>query len=452
MDIRDDTNNAIIGQNEPPKPSGFSLGGLGLHWQILVGMVLGVVLGYSLLQFFPTIATRAAQFGNFGSNLFLRLLTMLVVPLILSSLITGILRIPKGPGLKRMAVSTFAYYIFTSAVAVGVGLLVVNIMRPGDGVNYQDLVSSASSSGIQSPISHNGPSTNSVILDLIARAVPTNIVEAAGSNQMMLSIIVFALFFGFFIRKVSSSHREPLEKFFVALFEVMMKMTEAIVSLAPYGVFCGILGLAASGGLSAFGGLAMYMVTVAVALLVHGVLVLPLLVRFVAGKSPIAFARAMSPALLTAFSTASSNATLPLTIRCATKEANVDESVASFTLPLGATINMDGTALYETVAVFFIAQMLGDLTLGQQVIVAITALAASIGAAGIPHSGLVMMVNILLAAGLPTDAVVIILAVDRALDMCRTSINVWSDACASAIISRFVPKPTDVPTTPVAPT
>lgn len=226
----------------------------------------------------------------------------------------------------------------------------------------------------------------------------------------------------------------------------MMKMTTFVIWLAPFGVFGFMLFAAAGAGLEAFRALGLYMLTVAAGLAIHALLTLPALVYLLAGRSPLEYAKAMGPALLTAFSTASSNATLPLTITCVEERAGISNRISSFVLPLGATVNMDGTALYEAVAVLFIAQVYGaDLDLAQQVVVAFTALLASVGAAGIPHAGTVMMVVVLGAVGLPPHAVGLILAVDRVLDMCRTSVNVWSDCTAAAVVARLAPIPAHVP-------
>ena len=254
--------------------------------------------------------------------------------------------------------------------------------------------------------------------------------------------IFFALVFGLFITLSPEEHRSRLTGLFEFAFAVMMKMTTFIITLAPVGVFGFMLYAAAGSGLAAFAALGRYMVTVAAGLFVHMFVTLPLLLLLLARRSPLEFFRAMSPALLTAFSTASSNATLPLTMTSVEERAGVPNQVSSFVLPLGATVNMDGTALYEAVAVLFIAQAYGaDLTLAQQIVVAVTALLASVGAAGIPHAGTVMMVVVLDAVGLPLEAVGLILAVDRVLDMCRTTVNVWSDATAAAVVARFAVTP-----------
>jgi Na+/H+-dicarboxylate symporter len=388
------------------------------------------VVGQSTLQ-------TIADLGNGVGKLFLSMLKMLVVPLIMSSLITGVVGVPSMRGLRRMSGWTFGYYLMTSVIAITLGIMVVNVVQPGSGVSYDKLAAAAQSDGKAPPAGAAKAEKEglSVLGKVLQRMVPENVVQAASSNTTILSIIFFSLMLGIFIKRTGGEHGEVLAKFFEALFEVMMRMTSFVISLAPYGIFGAMIGFAAKGGLSVAGDLAMYMLTVAIALLIHGFVILPILLRVLAKRSPLQYARAMSPALLTAFSTASSNGTLPLTMRCAEERAGVPSRVTSFTLPLGATINMDGTALYEAIAVLFIAQTLGDLSLAQQVVVAVTALAASIGAAGIPHAGLVMMVIVLQAVNLPTDAVMIILAVDRLLDMGRTTINVWSDSCCAAVVA-----------------
>jgi Na+/H+-dicarboxylate symporter len=218
----------------------------------------------------------------------------------------------------------------------------------------------------------------------------------------------------------------------------MMQMTMIIIRFAPLGVLLLMLSATATQGIGVFQALGAYMFTVAVALFVHAVVVLPAILHFVAGRNPARFAEAMTPALLTAFSSASSNGTLPLTLTCVEERGGVSNRVASFVLPLGATINMDGTALYEVVAVMFIANLSGiDLSLADQIIIAFTALLASVGAAGIPHAGLVMMVIILQAVDIPSDKQGLIIAVDRVLDMCRTMVNVWSDSCGCAVVAKY---------------
>jgi len=417
--------------------------GLALHWKILialvVGLALGVVvdaLGRSGTLSEETIAVMVG-IGRDVGKLFLALLSMLVVPLILSSLVSGVVGVPDLGGLKKMSGWTFGYYLFTSLLAITTGILVVNLIQPGADLEYAELVRAATEGGEVAPKGADMAQQQglSAIKDVVFRMVPKNVFAAATDNRLILSVIFFAILLGIFIKKVGGEHGDNMARTFRAFFEVMMAMTNWVISLAPYGIFGFIFALGASGGLAIAGDLALYMLSVAVALLVHAVVTLPILLAVVARRSPIEYFKAMAPALLTAFSTASSNGTLPLTMRCVEDRAGVPERVSSFTLPLGATVNMDGTALYEAVAVLFIAQTIGDLSLGQQIVVAFTALLASIGAAGIPHAGTVMMVIVLQAVGLPTEGVIVILAVDRVLDMLRTTVNVWSDSCAAAVVA-----------------
>ncbi|MCA9016875.1 MAG: dicarboxylate/amino acid:cation symporter, partial [Planctomycetaceae bacterium] len=287
-------------------------------------------------------------------------------------------------------------------------------------------------------LSSGQESISSIFLEMIDRLIPTNIIHSLGEGEF-LSIISFSMLAGIFILLVGGKHAKVMTDFFQAGFEVMMRMTMFIISLAPIGVLAFMVYAVSSQGIEIFKTLGWYMAAVFLALLIHAVVILPCFLKFVAQRSPLEFARAMSPALMTAFSTASSNGTLPLTMSCVEENAEISNEVSSFVLPLGATINMDGTALYEAVAVLFIAQAYtGEvMPLSQQLVVAITALLASIGAAGIPHAGLVMMAIVLQAVGLPLEAQGVIIAVDRVLDMCRTSVNVWSDSCGCAVIERY---------------
>jgi len=320
-------------------------------------------------------------------------------------------------------------------LAIATGLAMVNLIRPGEGATLP---------GGGEPLVAGEESVPGIFRDLAERMIPANPIESLAGGEF-LSIITFSILLGIFIIYTGGKSGQVLRDLFEAGFHVMMKLTMAIIALAPIGVFAFMLFATSTQGIDIFRSLAWYMVTVFLALLVHACITLPLLVRFFGRRSPRKFANAMSPALMTAFSTASSNGTLPLTITCVEERAGVSNQTSSFVLPLGATINMDGTALYEAVAVLFIAQAYAfadptfTLSFMDQVLVAVTALLASVGAAGIPHAGLVMMAIVLQAVGLPLDAQGIIIAVDRVLDMCRTTVNVWSDACGTAIIDRTTP-------------
>ncbi|MEE8170748.1 MAG: dicarboxylate/amino acid:cation symporter [Phycisphaerae bacterium] len=419
--------------------------GIALHWQILIGMVAGAAIGLPLNvlaeqgRIDAEMPRQAAFYGKAVGDLFLRLLSMIVVPLIVSSLITGVTGTGSLSGLGRMGLRTFAYYLMTSMLAITVGVIIVNIIQPGVGADLAAL--QAGAEDVELGVIGEGAGLGSTLWNQLLNMIPKNPVAALADpdNRSILALIFFSLLFGAFIIRIGGSAGRLLTDVFSAVFDVMMALTMFIIRFAPIGVLGFMLHATADKGPDVFLLLGKYMIAVAAALLFHAVVTLPLILMLLARRSPWEYFKAMSPALLTAFSTASSNGTLPLTITCVEKRAGISNRVSSFVLPLGATINMDGTALYEAVAVLFIAQAYGaDLGVAQQVIVAITALLASIGAAGIPHAGLVMMVVVLQAVKLPLEAVGLILAVDRILDMCRTSVNVWSDSIGTAYIQRVV--------------
>lgn len=367
------------------------------------------------------------KYVSWMGDLFIRALKMLIIPLILSSLISGITSIGSGSNLGRLGLKTLTYYVSTSFFAILTGQVLVNFFRPGVGANInfiqevEGLVEKQKS-----------------FLDILIGIVPDNIMQAMVENDM-LSIIFFAIIFGFFITKISARYQEVLNDFFTAVFEVMMKVTLFVIRFTPFGIF-GIIAKTVAdqedlGGLMASMGL--YMLTVILALGIHASLTLPLIVKYIGRANPLKHFRNMTTPLLTAFSTSSSGATLPLTIQAVEDNSGVSNKISSFTLPLGATVNMDGTALYECIAAIFIAQAYGvELTFIQQIIIVFTALLASIGAAAIPMAGLVMITVILTAVGLPLEGVGLILAVDRILDMFRTATNVWSDSCGAVVIAK----------------
>lgn len=385
-------------------------------------------------EFFYRYGRSWARWGGDAAHrlggLFLRMLRMVAVPLIVTSLITGVMGLGHAERFGKMFGRTLTYYIATSLLAICTGLLMVNLIRPGlqglENVTHAQEAPEVSGSLVE------------VLFGQVEAMIPTNPIGALAEGKF-LSIICFSLLLAIFALAAGGRTAEIFRDFFGAAFEAMMGMTSAIIKLAPVGVLFLMLYVTATQGIDVFKSLSWYMLTVLCALAFHALITLPLILRFVGGRSPLQYARAMSPALLTAFSSASSNGTLPLTLANVEQRAGVSNRVSSFVLPLGATINMDGTALYEAVAVLFIAQLYhgANLPLVQQIIVAITALLASIGAAGIPHAGLVMMVIILQAVGLPVEMQGIIIAVDRVLDMCRTSVNVWSDSCGCAVVARF---------------
>jgi proton glutamate symport protein len=396
--------------------------GLALNWAGGEGLVSQGVVG------------NVAIVGKEIGDLFLKLLQMLVVPLIVSSLITGVTSMGDVRTLGSIGGRAIGFYLTTSFLAIVTGLIVVNVIRPGDGAELALLEEGAATGGL---LAEEPRGLGIVLWEQLESLIPKNPLAAATEGDM-LPVIFFSLLIGVFIglaeHRDGSKDASVVRRFFSGLFDVMMQMTLFVVKFAPIGVFGFTLYAAAGKGPAAFQVLGWYVLTVFIALLIHATVTLPTILKLVTGRSPIAYARGLTTALVTAFSTASSNGTLPLTMR-EVEEAGVKPEVTSFVLPLGATINMDGTALYEVVAVLFIAQVYSiDLTIAQQAIVAVTALLASIGAAGIPHAGMVMMVVVLNAVGLPTSAVALILAVDRILDMCRTTVNVWSDSVAAAVV------------------
>ena len=372
------------------------------------------------------VSASVTSIMKFIGDLFLRLLKMVTVPLILTSLITGVTGLGQHGQFGKMFSRTLMYYVSTSMLAIFTGLVLVNVISPGVGAILPG--------GGRAVATPDG-SLGQVLMTQLMRLIPTNPFQAIAQGEF-LSIISFAIMLGLFINLVGGEHARRLSNLFSSAFQVMMKMTAWIISLAPIGVAAFMTYATATQGYEVFGTLAWYMLTVFLALGVHAAITLPIILRYFAKRSPLEYLRAMTPSLLTAFSTASSNAALPLTMSCVEERAGVSNRTSSFVLPLGATINMDGTALYEAVAVLFIAQATPgfELSLVQQITVAFTALLASVGAAGIPHAGLVMMAIVLQAVGLPLEAQGIIIAVDRVLDMCRTAVNVWSDSCGCAVV------------------
>lgn len=359
-------------------------------------------------------------------DMFLRALRMLIIPLILASLISGVANIGTGKNLGRLGLKTMGYYVMTSTFAIMIGLILVNLIQPGQGA---DLNFSKTVEGLVEK--------QRSLREIIVEIVPNNIFESFITSDM-LSIIFFAMLFGFFVTKAPEKSKKLMTDFFNAFFDVMMKITMFVIKFTPIGIF-GIVAKVVADQDDLIGlmeRMGIYMGTVILALLIHAFIVLPLLVRFVGKANPRRHFKNMGAPLMTAFSTSSSGATLPLTMNAVEHNSGVSNKVTSFTLPLGATINMDGTALYECIAALFIAQAYGvDLTIVQQFTVVITALLASIGAAAIPMAGLVMITVILTAVGLPLEGVGLILAVDRILDMFRTATNVWSDTCGAVIIA-----------------
>jgi proton glutamate symport protein len=390
-----------------------------LAWKMIIGIATGILFALLFKEYVPYI--------EWMGTVFLRVLKMIMIPLVLSSLITGVSSISSAGSLGRIGLKTIGYYFLTSMLAIITGMLLINIFHPGTGANL-----SLTGAPVISDLNAFS------VKDTLVSIVPENIFSSIAEGEM-LPVIFTALFFGFFITRLQEKQRILLTDFFASIFELTMKVTLFIMKLAPLGIFGLVAKLVSQQHDVAelFQRLGIYMLLVIGALFIHAMITLPSILLLIGRINPLKHYGAMSTPLITAFSTASSNAALPLTMEAVKNRAGVSNKITSFTLPLGATINMDGTALFEVVAALFIAQVYGlDLSAGQQFQMALTALLASIGAAGIPMAGLVMMAIVLSVVGLPIEAVGLILAVDPILDMCRTTVNVLSDSCGAVVIAK----------------
>jgi DAACS family dicarboxylate/amino acid:cation (Na+ or H+) symporter len=394
-----------------------------LHWQIFLAMGAGVVAG---LLGGEAFVPRVSWLGT----VFVRLLKMIILPLIITSIVSGVASVGGGRGLGRLFGKTLGYYVLSSTLAILIGLVLVNLIQPGVGAN----IAGAAAAELPTLEPPGSPA------DLLLRMIPANVVLAAAEGNM-LAVILFSILFGAAVAALPSPHDEALGGFFRAGAAAMMRLTGWIIRLAPLGVFGLITRVVGTSGVESFRALALYMITIASGLLLHLFVVLPLLLLLLGRIRPTIHFRNMIEPLVMAFSTSSSGATLPVTLRTVRTKVGVSNRVSSFVLPMGATVNMDGTALYECAGVLFIAQVLGtDLGLTAQLLVVLTALLASIGAAAVPSAGLVIIFIVLESVNLrgpEVEAIVgTMLAIDRPLDMLRTSVNVYSDSCGAAIIAR----------------
>ncbi len=441
---------------------------LKLHWQILIALALAVVAGIMSMEgvFFdhvdpkkigPALDVKLLGFSfleayKFVGDIFLNALKMIVVPLIAASIITSIASMKETKGLGRLGLKTILFYLVTSSIAIIIGLAMVNLVKPGliDGKPADQVLGISKSEAAKLPdavkqkmLKADGTKRDvSEIRDAIVNMVPQNIVQAASNNGKLLAVIVFCILFAVFMSRIKEQYRDAQLNFWQGLFEIMMAMTHFIMKFAPIGVFGLVAAVVAGVEPGKIAGmfsiiLAFFLTTLG-ALAIHAFIVIPLILKFVARVSPVLHFKAMRDALLTAFSTSSSAATLPITIECVEKNAGVSKRTASFVLPLGATVNMDGTALYECVAVMFLAQVIGfDISFGQQVMVVILALLTSIGVAGVPSASLFAIIIIAESINPAILGIIaIIYFVDRPLDMLRTSVNVLSDSAAAVTIAR----------------
>ena len=411
---------------------------LALHWRILIGMFLGVVAALILGQFEWGSRLITDYVKPFGT-IFINGLKLIAMPLILASLIKGVSDLKDLSRLSQMGLRTIITYVFTTLIAVSIGLLVVNAVAPGEQISEQtrnDLVE-AYGGEAEKKQEQAERQIEAGPLQALVDLVPSNIVGAASNNGNMLQVIFFALFFGISLIMIPEASATPVKAFFDGLNDVILKMIDLIMALAPYGVFALMAALVVEApSADLFSALLWYALCVVLGLVLLVVVYL-IIVRFVLKRSPMAFIRGIAPAQLLAFSTSSSAATLPVTMECVEEELGVRKEVASFVLPIGATINMDGTSLYQAVAAVFIAQAFGmDLDFATQMGIIATATLASIGSAAVPGAGMVMLIIVLGQAGIPEAGLALIFAVDRPLDMCRTVINVTGDAMVSLWVNR----------------
>jgi proton glutamate symport protein len=410
---------------------------LALHWKIIIGMVLGVVYG---------LVANKLGWVDFTNSwikpwgvIFVNLLKLIAVPLVFASLIKGVASLSDISRLSRIGGKTIAIYLLSTVISVSIGLFLVNIVNPGADFDKDSIqLTENSQSGADKKIADAGNVKEAGPLQFVMDIVPTNIISASGDNSNMLQVIFFAILFGIAMVMLPSEKTVYVKGFFDGVNDIILQIVDLIMLAAPYGVFALLGGLVVDFGASStlFIALAKYSLTVIAGLLMMVLVVYPLILRMFTKVKYFDFFKAISPAQMLAFSTSSSAATLPVTMERCEDHLGVSEEISSFVLPLGATINMDGTSLYQAVAAVFIAQAFGiELDLGQQLTIVLTATLASIGAAAVPGAGMVMLVIVLGAINVPTEGLALIFGVDRILDMMRTVVNVTGDATVATIVA-----------------
>jgi len=415
---------------------------LAIHWKILIGMILGLGFGFLMknLEQKGIVIDWIKPFGT----IFINLLKMIAVPLIVVSLIVGISDLKDISKLSKLGGRTIVLYLFTTITAVTIGLVLANVIQPGKYINEASrkslLENFANDAAQKIELAETAKSKGP--LQPLVDIVPDNFFNALTDNASMLQVILFVILIGIGLILIDEEKAKPVVDFFKGLNDVILKIIDIIMLASPIGVFALMASLIVEiPDFSTLNALLIYALTVVLGLSLMAFVLYPTLLIVFAKYPPIKFFRAISPAQLLAFSTSSSAATLPVTMECVIEHVGVDEEVASFVLPLGATVNMDGTSLYQSVAAVFIAQALGiDLDLQTQLMIIVTATLASIGSAAVPSAGMVMLVIVLGQAGIPEAGLALIFAIDRPLDMCRTVVNVTSDAAVSTIVAKSVGK------------
>ena len=403
-------------------------------WLIFAAIILAIIAGSWTKTDAQIFGIYFYEIYDLLGKLFINALTLVVVPLISSSIITGIARIGNESDFGRIGAKTFTFYLGTSLVAILIGLFFVNILGPGYSIN-SEMIQAYETSKVDQIQQYVATQEGNKISNLILQIIPSNVIDAFSQGHM-LSLIFFSLLFGYAVSKIESHPLSILLGFWQGVFQTMLKITEIILKFLPLGVFCLVAKVFATTGIASLRSIGMFTIAVILGLAVFVFLALPLLLKIIGKVRPYRHFKAMSPALITAFSTSSSSATLPITIECVEKRAGVSNRICSLVVPLGASINMSGSALYECVAAMFVAQAYGiNLSFTTQFMVVILALISSIGVAGVPSASLVAVVVVLKAIGLPVEGIGLFIAVDRILDMCRTTVNVFSDSCCAVLVA-----------------
>jgi proton glutamate symport protein len=404
---------------------------------ILIALVAGAFTGWLVGPNFQLGSFDPVRFFEFLGTLFVNLLKMLIVPLISSSIITSVAALGSGRDLGRLGAKTLGFYVLTTLIAILIALAVINIVEPGvvNGEPARHLLAlEANAAEVTNQVKDRASAS---VFDTLLAIVPANIIEAA-ANTKLLGLVFFSVLFGYFLARIESPYRETVESFWQGVFRIMMRMTEWVMMLAPIGVFALTARVVAKAGIAAAGPIFIFGGCVVASLAIYVLIALPAIIRVVGRVSPWRLFPAMTPALLTAFVTASSAATLPLSMECVEKRAKVSERIAGFVMPFGTSVNHAGSALYECAAAMFICQAYGlHLSFATQFTVVVLALITSIGVAGIPAASLVGIAVILAAVGLPAEAIGVLLVLDRVLDMARTAVNVFSDAACAVIVARL---------------
>jgi Na+/H+-dicarboxylate symporter len=403
-------------------------------WKIFIAIALAIVIGSWSGTDKTIFGVNLYSLFDILGTLFINALSLVVVPLVSSSIISGVAKIGKDKSFKRLGIKTFTFYIGTSLIAILIGLCFVNILRPGISMSGEPLINVAK--GAVEAVEKNMLGSHGAnFLTVLMNIVPSNVLDAFSKGNM-LGLIFFSIIFGIAVSKIDTTHSKTLFSFFNGVFQSMIQFTHMILFFLPLGVFC-LVAKAFATTTHGFQGMGYFLISVVLGLIVFMFIALPILIKVIGKTSPLKFFRAMTPALVTAFSTSSSSASLPVTLDCIEKRGGVSNRIASLVIPLGASINMSGSALYDVVAAIFVVQAYGfELSFMHQVFIALLALLTSIGIAGVPSGSLVAIIVILKIVGIPVEGIGLFIAVDRICDMLRTTVNVFSDSTCALLVAR----------------